>query len=64
MKWNNIKDTLPHDSERVLVWNGNLNQPEILTYNDHYKCWDDSEGDDFYCHLSEAPEWISIPTRD
>jgi hypothetical protein len=33
----------------------------ILTYNEKFKCWDDEEGDDFYCDFSNVDFWRPLP---
>lgn len=31
----------------------------LLTWNEHYKCWDDADGDDYYC--DEVAMYCEIP---
>ena len=33
----------------------------ILVFNHEYDCWDDKEGDDFYCSIEEVSHWREIP---
>lgn len=33
----------------------------FLTYNEYHECWDDIEGDDFYCHLDQVDKICIIP---
>ena len=42
-----IKEKIPNDSERVLVWNKKFKQWNFQVYNDHYNCWDTEDGDDY-----------------
>ena len=60
--WILINDELPNDSERVLVklkdkgcwpW-------EVAVWNNHYECWDDSEGDDKMCDKDDVECWMRI----
>ena len=34
---------------------------ELLTWNSHYKCWDDAEGDDYYCDCDQIALYCDIP---
>ena len=56
MEWKNINKEEPEDSQRVLVCDKGFREVRILTYNDHYKCWDTEDGDDYYCDLNSI-EW-------
>ena len=33
----------------------------ILVFNHEHECWDDKEGDDFYCSIEEVSHWREIP---
>lgn len=34
---------------------------KILCYNDHHKCWDDEEGDDYFCDTKDVEWWMPLP---
>lgn len=35
----------------------------ILTWNPHYTCWDDEEGDDYYCKPENVYCWMPLPEK-
>jgi hypothetical protein len=57
--WKKIADEQPQDGQRVLVTAGSY--IELLTYNGHENCWDDSEGDDYERDLDYYPYWHELP---
>lgn len=57
--WLHFPECTPEDGEQVVVKRNGRYQ--ILVYNEYYKCWDDSEGDDYYCELNEADKFLRIP---
>jgi hypothetical protein len=61
MDWKLINEERPVDGQRCLICNKHHKEVTILTYNGHYECWDDIEGDDFYCDLDQAEYWIPLP---
>ena len=61
MEWKNINEEKPNDSQRVLVCDKGFREVRILTYNDHYKCWDTEDGDDYYCDLNSIEWWMPLP---
>ena len=36
---------------------------KILTWNPHYACWDDEEGDDNYCEPENIYCWMPLPEK-
>ena len=70
--WIRAKDQLPpvdeedisEQSEPVLVKISGHFEPEILVYNKYYHVWDDSDGDDYSCDISDDDLWMSIPSFD
>ena len=58
----NRKQTLsevPKDGEKVLVcYNGLYG---LLIWNERCNCWDNSEGDDYFCDKEQISHWISLP---
>lgn len=61
MKWKNINEEKPNDSQRVLVCDKHFGEVRILTYNDYYKCWDTEDGDDYNCELNSIEWWMPLP---
>lgn len=57
--WLNFPECTPDDGEQVVVKRNGWY--EILVYNEYHQCWDDSEGDDYYCELSEVDKFLRIP---
>ena len=51
----------PKDGERYLVYDSYFDQIVILTYNDFHNCWDDGDGEDYYCDFDRARYWTEIP---
>lgn len=58
--WKNVLKEPPADGTRCLVWYHG--QQEVFTYNATYQCWDDSEGDDYYTDLRNAPVYHPLPS--
>jgi len=58
MKWFTIEDEMPNDDIRCLVVMKNQNYADVLTWNAHYKVWDDMSGDDYYCDKDNVDLWI------
>lgn len=61
MEWINFNEQKPVGVSRVLVCDPYFGQVKILTYNDMCGCWDDEEGDDFYCDFSRIVWWMPLP---
>lgn len=32
----------------------------MLYWNCHYECWDDEQGDDYYCDKNEIEKWCPL----
>lgn len=43
------------DEIRCLVFHKGYTR--ILCWNTHYECWDDEEGDDYYCNKELVEKW-------
>ena len=43
------------DEIRCLVFRKGWHQ--ILCWNAHYECWDDEEGDDYFCDKEQVEKW-------
>lgn len=59
--WLNVFETPPIDGERYLVCDTYFGEVKILTYNGVCKCWDDEEGDDYYCELDTGEKYMELP---
>lgn len=57
--WLNFPECTPEDGEQVVVKRNGWY--EILVYNEYHQCWDDSEGDDYFCDLNEVDKFLRIP---
>lgn len=57
--WLNFPECTPEDGEQVVVKRNGWY--ELLVYNEYHQCWDDSEGDDYCCDLSEVDKFLRIP---
>lgn len=33
----------------------------ILEWNSQHYCWDDANGDDFFCNLLDVSHWMPVP---
>ena len=60
--WLNFPECTPEDGEQVVVKRNGWY--EILVYNEYHQCWDDSEGDDYYCDLDEIDKFLRIPKEE
>lgn len=57
--WKQSSQEVPKDGEKVLVcYNGLYG---LLIWNEHCNCWDNSEGDDFFCEREYIPYWMRLP---
>ena len=55
----------PDDGERVLALRrGNSLWWDVVVYNEYHECWDDSEGDDYFCDLDEVDKFMRIPKSE
>jgi hypothetical protein len=60
--WLDYPANKPDDGERVLAFrNGNRLWWDVVVYNEYHECWDDSEGDDYFCDLDEVEKFMRIP---
>jgi hypothetical protein len=58
--WLNFPECKPEDGEQVVISRYGTFY-EIVTYNEYHQCWDDSEGDDYFCDLEEVDKFLRIP---
>lgn len=62
LKWLNYPEHKPKNEERVLIIRkgyGNYWEPAV--YNEDHECWDDADGDDYFCELDSVVKFLSIP---
>lgn len=58
--WIRTEDKMPEDNELVLT-SSSIYGTKLLVWNDHYKVWDDEDGDDVYCDRDKIDAWMKIP---
>ena len=61
MDWILFDEQRPDEFERCLVCYKPWQRVIILTYNFFDECWDDDEGDDYFCDFDEVDYWCSLP---
>jgi len=61
MEWILFDEQKPEDFERCLVCYKPWKRVIVLTYNFYDECWDDEEGDDYFCDFTEVDYWCSLP---
>lgn len=61
MDWISFNEKRPDDFERCLVCYKPWQRVIVLTYNFFDECWDDDEGDDYFCDFDEVDFWCSLP---
>lgn len=61
MNWISFDEQIPSDNERCLVCYKPWKKVILLTYNSYDECWDDDEGDDYFCDFNEVDFWCSLP---
>ena len=54
------EEEIPENGEQVYC----LPQCELLVWNENEYCWDDSDGDDFYCDKYDVEAWCYLPEYD
>lgn len=60
--WLNYPENSPENHERCLIRRKGYGQLwEPVVYNEDYKCWDDGEGDDYFCDLNDVDKFMLIP---
>ena len=67
MNWKIVKDRLPEGEGNThimcLVYDKYMGQILVRPYNEHYKCWDDEDCDDFYTDGVDGniTHWMELP---
>ena len=46
MQWTNVRVGLPNKDGKYLVYGPH--DVELACWNEHYNCWDDASGDDYW----------------
>jgi len=54
--WVNTEDELPKE-DGLYIATRDGRWKEALTWNSHYKVWDDAEGDDYCCDAMSVKYW-------
>lgn len=69
MRWRYTKDgEIPQNQDSMNSYGGHVAclvemvhfDYKVLCYNVYEHCWDDDEGDDYYCDTYEVKRWIPI----
>jgi hypothetical protein len=66
MQWISVKERLPERDPNarysevpcLVCHKGEI---KILVFNHEHMCWDDADGDDFYCKTMEVSHWMELP---
>ena len=61
MDWISFDTQKPNDGEKCLVCYKPYQKVMLLTYNSYDECWDDNEGDDYFCDFTDVDYWCSLP---
>lgn len=61
MEWISFFDQKPNDGEKCLVCYKPWKRVILLTYNFYDVCWDDDEGDDYFCDFTDVDYWCPLP---
>ena len=60
MIWIYTKDKPHPDADVQCLISRNGRDALLATWNAHESCWDDSEGDDFFCGPEEVVYWMEV----
>lgn len=59
MNWIKTIEEVPQSDVKVLAcYHGFY---KLLVWNSTYECWDDEEGDDYFCDKEQVSYWMSLP---
>lgn len=63
MEWISVKEKMPENDQRVLVWDTKFREQRILVCNHEYGCWDTEDGDDIECKFDpqRITHWCPLP---
>lgn len=51
----------PKDKQQCLVCDKYSERVRILTFNEYDGCWDDEDGDDYFCNFDRVDFWKPLP---
>jgi uncharacterized protein DUF551 len=62
MEWIKVEDRLPEFEGLALVFGDNIGML-VRPYNCFHNCWDDEDGDDYYCDAlgGKITHWMPLP---
>ena len=61
MDWISFGEQRPQNGQHCLVCYKPWKRVIVLTYNFIDYCWDDDEGDDYFCDFTEVDYWCPLP---
>lgn len=59
MNWNKTTEGVPQNTVKVLACYRGFYK--LLVWNSVYECWDDEEGDDYFCEKEQVSYWMPLP---
>lgn len=60
--WLDYPENMPQDNERVIAHiKGDGNYWVVLVYNEYCECWDNEDGDDYFCELDNVDKFMIVP---
>lgn len=59
--WILFEEQKPAHEQRCLVCYKPWEMVIILTYNEKFECWDEEEGDDYFCDFDKVDFWRPLP---
>ena len=62
MEWIKTENQTPNDGEQVLCLYYKYPY-KLLVWNDTYNCWDNEDGDDYFCSRDEVEYWTHLPKK-
>ena len=51
----------PQDKQQCLVCDKYEKRVRILTFNAYNECWDDEDGEDYFCDFDRVDFWERLP---
>ncbi len=64
MNWIKVTDKLPESDNSFLVYD-TYNGVVVRPFNKFHNCWDDEDGDDYYCDAvgGKITHWMPLPNE-
>lgn len=50
-----------YSNPKVIVWH--KGEVTMLCFNHEHECWDDEDGDDYYCDIESVEYWMPLPNK-